>query len=85
LKVECFLRRWAGGMPDCTGKSSLQVGFRHPEMMRNLAFKCGCSGTKLGRRIPQHCRPGPALKFAEQRHGHPRLSQPGGVRSNYGL
>ena len=37
LKVECSLRRWASGMPESTGKSSLQVGFRHPVMMRNVS------------------------------------------------
>jgi len=43
LKVECSLRRWSGGMPDSTGKSSLQVGFRHPEMMRNVPFNATSS------------------------------------------
>jgi len=38
LNVECYLRRWAGGMPESTGESSLQVGFRHPEMMRNVSI-----------------------------------------------
>jgi len=37
LQVECSLRRWAGGMHESTGESSLQVGFRHPEMMRNVS------------------------------------------------
>jgi len=38
LKVEYSLRRWAGGMPESTGKCSLRVGFRHPEMMRNVSL-----------------------------------------------
>jgi len=38
LKVECSLRRWAGGIPESTCKSSLRVGFRHPEMMRIVSF-----------------------------------------------
>jgi len=44
LKVEYSLRRWIGGMPESTGESSLRVGFRHPEMMRNVScnvtFSC---------------------------------------------
>jgi len=43
LKVECSLRRWAGGMPESTGKSSLRVGFWHPEMMRNVSFNTASS------------------------------------------
>ena len=38
LKVECSLSRWAGGMPESTGKNSLRVGFRHPEMIHNVSF-----------------------------------------------
>jgi len=38
LKVEYSLCRWAGGMPESAGESSLRVGFRHPEMMRNTLF-----------------------------------------------
>ena len=38
LKVECSLRRWARGIPESTGKSSLPVGLRHPEMMRIVSF-----------------------------------------------
>jgi len=43
LKVECSLRRWAGGIPVSTGKSSLRVGFRHPEMMRIVSFNAASS------------------------------------------
>jgi len=43
LKVKCSLRRWASGMPESTGKSSLLVGFRHPEMMRNVLFNATSS------------------------------------------
>jgi len=69
-------------------KSSLRIGFRHPEMTRNVSFSAisiflvWVCGTKLVRRIPRHCRPRPALKFAEQRRGHPTLSQPGDVTGN---
>jgi len=38
LKMKCSLRRWTGGMLETTGESSLRVGFRHPEMMRNVSF-----------------------------------------------
>ena len=38
MKMECSLRSWAGGVPESTGESSLRVGLRHPEMMRNVAF-----------------------------------------------
>ena len=38
LKVECSLRRWTCTMPVSKGESSLRVGFRHPEMMRNVSF-----------------------------------------------
>jgi len=43
LKVECSLLRWAGGMPVSTGNSSLRVGFRHAEMMRNVLFNATSS------------------------------------------
>ena len=43
-KVECSLHRWAGGMPESTGKSSLRVGFTHPqEMMRNVSLNATSS------------------------------------------
>jgi len=43
LKVECSLRRWAGGMPVSTGKNSLRVGFRPPEMMCIVSFNAASS------------------------------------------
>jgi len=41
--MECSLRRWADGLLESTGKSSLRVGFRHPEMMRNVSFNATSS------------------------------------------
>ena len=43
LNVECSLRRWAGEMPESTGKNSLRVGFRDPEMLRNVSFNATSS------------------------------------------
>jgi len=43
LNVECSMRKWAGGMPESTGKHTLRVGFRHPEMMSNLSFNATSS------------------------------------------
>jgi len=60
-------------------------------MMRNVSFNATSSflvwmlRQQLGGRILQHCRPGPALKFAEQRRGHPVWSQSDDARGNYEL
>ena len=43
LESGISLHRWAGGMPESTGKSSLHVGFRHPEMMRIASFNATSS------------------------------------------
>ena len=69
----------------CRSVSGTQRWCAMYHLTQHLAFLCGCCGTKPGRQIPRNCTPGPALKFAEQRRGHPMLNQPGGVRGNYGL
>ena len=52
LNVECSLRRWAGEMPESTGKNSLRVGFRDPEMLRNVSFNATSSFFRVGAAAP---------------------------------
>ena len=91
LKLVCFLRRWAGGMPVSTGKRSLRVGFRHPEMMRNVSFNATPSCLVWVLRHQAGAAYSAALQTrasAEVRRTEawsPVLSQPRDVKGNYGL
>ena len=43
FKVKYSLPRWAGEMPRAPVKFILRVGFRHPEMMRNILYNATSS------------------------------------------
>jgi len=78
-------------MPESTGRSSLQVGFRHPELMRKVSFNATSSflvwelRRQAGAAYSAALQTRPSAEVCRTEAWAPMLSQPGGVRGNYGL